>query len=96
MDYLTIVIAGIVGVGLGIYFGRRSAPARIKEGQKGENLEKTRRMFEGQERVANNDVEKALGVSDATATRYLDELEKQGFIRQAGKTGKYVYYERIP
>ena len=52
-------------------------------------------MFEGQGRVANNDVEKALGVSDATATRYLDELEKQGLIRQVGKEGKYVYYEKV-
>lgn len=24
----------------------------------------------------------------------LDELEKQGHIRQVGRTGKYVYYEK--
>jgi len=94
MNYLTLIIAGIVGVALGVYFGWRSACAKATAGRR-ENLEKTRRMFEGQERVANNDVEKALGVSDATATRYLDELEKQGFIRQTGKTGKYVYYEKV-
>jgi len=30
--------------------------------------------------LTNNDVEKSLGVSDATATRYLDELEKEKII----------------
>lgn len=35
-------------------------------------------------RVTNDDVQKALGVSDATATRYLDELEKDGKIIQQG------------
>ena len=45
--------------------------------------------------IVNNDVEKILGVSDATATRYLDELEKEGKIRQVGKTGKHVYYEKV-
>ena len=29
-------------------------------------------------------------VSDSTATRYLDQLEKEGKIEQVGKTGKYV------
>jgi len=33
-------------------------------------------------------------VSDATATRYLEELEKEGFIRQVGRTGRHVYYEK--
>ena len=50
---------------------------------------------DGQARVANNDIEALLGVSDATATRYLDELEKEGRIRQVGQTGRYVYYEKV-
>ena len=51
-------------------------------------------MIAVSEKITNNDVEKLLGVSDATATRYLDELEKQGLIKQMGKTGKDVYYEK--
>ena len=43
-------------------------------------------------RISNQEVEKLLGVSDATATRYLEELEKRGEIEQAGKTGRGVYY----
>ncbi len=42
--------------------------------------------------VTNEDVEKLLHVSDATATRYLSQLEKEGLLRQAGRTGKNVKY----
>jgi len=65
--------------------------AKVKEGNKQQLLE----FFASAQQVTNNDVEKLLGVSDATATRYLDELEKEGKIRQIGKTGKHVYYEKI-
>ncbi len=41
--------------------------------------------------VTNDDVEKLLHVSDATATRYLSILEKEGKIKQTGK-GKGVLY----
>ena len=42
--------------------------------------------------MTNNDIEKLLGVSNATAERYLNELEKEGKIRQVGTTGQTVYY----
>jgi predicted HTH transcriptional regulator len=42
--------------------------------------------------ITNNDVEKLLDVSDATAERYLDELEKDGKLVQEGKTGRSVSY----
>ncbi|MFA5827507.1 MAG: hypothetical protein WC839_03345 [Candidatus Paceibacterota bacterium] len=45
--------------------------------------------------VTNDEVEKFLHVSDATATRYLSQLEKEGKIKQSGKTGKAVFYSRI-
>ncbi len=43
-------------------------------------------------RVTNNDVEKLLGVSDATATNYFQELEEEGRLEQKGETGRNVYY----
>src|SRR3989344_6982590 len=46
-------------------------------------------------KITNDEVEKLLHVSDATATRYLSALEKQGKIQQVGKTGKAVTYTRI-
>ena len=44
-------------------------------------------------RITNDDLQKALGVSDATIVRYLNDLESEGLIKQVGKTGKYTYYE---
>lgn len=41
----------------------------------------------------NHDYKKSL--AGQAATRYLDILEKEGRIRQEGKTGKYVVYVRV-
>ncbi|TAK58113.1 hypothetical protein EPO17_00375 [Patescibacteria group bacterium] len=46
------------------------------------------------DKITNDDVQKLVSVSDATATRYLDELEQEKLIRQIGPEGKYVYYEK--
>jgi predicted HTH transcriptional regulator len=46
-------------------------------------------------KATNNDIEELLGISDATVTRYLEELEKEGLIKQIGKTGSAVYYKKI-
>ncbi len=42
--------------------------------------------------VTNDDVEKLLHVSDATATRHLAQLAKEGLLRMSGSTGKHVKY----
>lgn len=60
---------------------------------KDENLEKVLGMFNSRQDITNDDVEKSLGVSDATATRYLDRLEKDGKIIQIGKEGRGVVYK---
>jgi len=52
-------------------------------------------LFAKQTNLTNDEVEKLLHVSDATATRYLETLEKEGKIKQVGKTGKGVKYEKI-
>lgn len=62
---------------------------------KKKKLEKIMKGIETAGKITNDDVEKNLRVSHATATRYLDILEKEGKIRQVGKTGKYTYYEKI-
>lgn len=73
----------------------QSARRKGVEEKKGKILELlTLRGAQGKKaKITNNDVEKLLGVSDATATRYLDELEKQGKVRQVGERGRFVYYE---
>ena len=52
-------------------------------------------LFAKQTNLTNDEVEKLLHVSDATATRYLETLEKEGKIKQVGETGKGVMYEKI-
>lgn len=96
MNYIILIIAGIAGVALGTYLGRRRKESLIEKQarEKKENKRKILGFFESRDKAANNDIEALLGVSDATATRYLDELEKEGLIRQVGRTGKHVYYEK--
>ncbi len=45
-----------------------------------------------QEKLTNNDIEKALEVSDSTAQRYAQKLVQSGELKQHGKTGRNVYY----
>jgi len=60
--------------------------------KKTENKEKILVFMRENKKAANNDIEKLLGVSDATTTRYMNELEKEQKVRQIGKTGNAVYY----
>ena len=51
--------------------------------------ELTLRQAQGKKaKITNNDVEKLLNVSDASATNYLQELENEGKIKQVGKITK--------
>lgn len=43
-------------------------------------------------KIANDDVEELLKVSDATATNYLAELVKEGRLEKVGETGRGVFY----
>ena len=62
--------------------------------EKEENLRNVLAILDEKEEIANDDVETALGVSDATASRYLTELEERGEIISNYDTGKYVRYTR--
>ena len=48
-------------------------------------------ILSGQGRTVDQ-ICRELGVSDATATNYLEELEKEGKIKQHGDTGRGVFY----
>lgn len=63
--------------------------------RKRKKLDKVMALFLQQSKITNDEVEKFLHVSDATATRYLSILEKEGKIKQNGKTGHMVSYSRI-
>jgi hypothetical protein len=62
---------------------------------KRKKLDRIMFLFLKQSKITNDEVEKYLHVSDATATRYLSILEKEGKIKQNGKTGHMVSYSRI-
>jgi hypothetical protein len=62
--------------------------------RKQKKLNKVMGLFLTKSKITNDEVEKLLHVSDATATRYLSELEKQGKIKQSGKTGHAVSYTK--
>lgn len=62
--------------------------------RKQKKLLKIMTLFEKKKHITNDEVEKLLHVSDATATRYLSHLEQQGKITQTGKTGKGVTYTK--
>jgi len=99
-----VIIIFILGIIVGVVVIRRkpfgwfdsahhkSAQGKLKE----ENLKKILTAFAqasaSQGKLSNDDVQKLLGVSDATATRYLEELERSGQIRQIGRTGRSVTY----
>ncbi len=70
-------------------------PNETRQEKKREKIDKILDLFAKQTNLTNDEVEKLLHVSDATATRYLETLEKEGKIKQVGKTGKGVTYENI-
>lgn len=70
------------------------ARATIQD-RKRKKLDKILEALNTKGKITNDEVEKLLHVSDATATRYLSALEKEGKIQQVGKTGKAVEYTRI-
>ncbi len=70
------------------------ARAKIQE-TKHKKLDKIIAKLSEKGKITNDEVEKLLHVSDATATRYLQALEKENKIKQTGSTGVGVFYEKI-
>lgn len=105
---MSYFIIGIIGFLLGYFVASKKHPSTTLETsrtgkdliskqqeEKERNKQAIYKLLETNSPLTNNDVEKMLGISDATATRYFDELEKDGKVRQVGKTGRGVNYERI-
>jgi len=92
MKWLLILVIGIV---IGLVFSRRRSKSFNEKQSKNKENNKRKILESLNSKFANADVESLLSVSDATATRYLDELEKEDKIKQVGKTGKHVHYEKV-
>jgi hypothetical protein len=63
--------------------------------RKRKKLDKIMTLFAKQTKITNDEVEKFMHVSDATAGRYFSILVKENKIKQSGKTGKSVFYSKI-
>lgn len=100
---MNYIILSTLSLALGFYLGRLSQKGIEAKGelekrnaeskaQKEERKERILGLFQGKTSITNDDVQSLLGVSDATATNYLTELEKEGKILQKGTTGRGVEY----
>ncbi|MDP3996105.1 MAG: FaeA/PapI family transcriptional regulator [bacterium] len=70
----------------------KAAPLHKATAGKEDRKERIMRLFSEKSEIQNDDVEKLLGVSDATATNYLSELEAEGKVEQVGERGRGVFY----
>ena len=98
MTYTIVIITGIVSFLLGYLVASRKQKISFISKQKEEkerNKQAIYELLETNHPLTNNNVEAMLGISDATATRYFEELEREGKVKQLGKTGRYVSYERV-
>lgn len=99
---VSVAIATIAFIGLGAYslLGKENKSTDVPVSKQTEEKEQNKQaildlMESGNQPLTNEHVRQMLGIPDATATRYLDELEKDGKIKQVGKTGAHVYYEKL-
>lgn len=94
MNYIIFLLTALAGIALGMFLARRGRSGLISQqsARKTENKQKILVFLQMNERIHNNDVEKLTGVSNATAERYLNELEKEGKLIQNGTIGKAVFY----
>ena len=58
-------------------------------------LEKVMKLAQEKGKITNDEVQKLLRVSDATATRYLSELVKQNRLKRSGTTVNITYEPTI-
>ena len=106
---MTNLIFLIIGYGAGCYYmwwklnpssssgqgnSRITKVNESRQNAKAEAEDKILKLFDNKTEITNDDVQKLLGVSDATATNYLNELEQEGRITQIGKEGRGVKYTR--
>lgn len=102
---MTNLLILIAVAAVGFWFGTKVSDNNKKPAHRGlvksqvkisrERLGQLIKLLETKKKLSNNQVEKFLGVSDATAERYLNELETRGLIRQIGRTGRSTFYTKI-
>jgi len=95
MKYILIILLTILAtIAVVAVLIRRDLPSHMRKQQevKQKRKELVLELLKEKKKITNDDVQKLFKVSDTTATRYMDELEQDGKIKQVGKEGRYVYY----
>ena len=99
---VSVALATIALIGLGAYslLGKENKLADIPVSKQTEEKEQNKEailglMESGNQPLTNEHIRQMLGISEATATRYLDEMEKEGKVKQVGKTGAHVFYKKM-
>lgn len=98
MSQTILILIGIVIVALLLTRkGRQTAvgmcaTALDQTVRKNVNKEKAVSFFREKGHVSNAELREALGISERSAVRYMDELEKEGKVEQVGNTGRGVTY----
>lgn len=98
-------LIGLIVGGVGVYLILRPGLNQKKsvkkviianedEVKKRENIAKIEDYIKDKDRFTNDDLQNFLKVSDTTIGRYLEELEQNKVIKQVGKTGRSVYYQK--
>jgi len=93
---IVLILALALGVIVGWAIFRRpqgESPFERREREKELHITALKVWIDHKKHISNEDVVQLLQVSDETAWRYLDELEKAGLLKQVGKTGKHTHYE---
>lgn len=96
MEFLIITtLILIVAILAWVIFALIKARQKFKltrESPVSDRLEKGIEYLQENGKITNDEYQELTKISDSTATRDLDELEKLGLIEQVGKRGKGVYY----
>jgi Fic family protein len=104
--FLMYLLVGIAGVLVGSWLGRKRVKSKMASSavecvnkqasaEKEQHKEDIISFVRQQGKITNADVEKLCGVSDATATRYLQALEDEGVLSQHGGASKDTYYTML-
>ena len=97
-QFIIFLIIGVAGIIVGYYLAVRRKVRKVnahvarQQEAKEKNKRKILEYARGKEKITNDEIEKRLGVSDATTTRYFEELEKEGHLIQVGRTGRHTFY----
>jgi len=64
-----------------------------RQQEKARNRQALMEYLDSHERITNDDVERILNVSHATATRYMDEMQEEGLVHEVGE-GAATHYKK--